>query len=530
MRTKAQGHGDTVSARSDPDRPAPVIRALRWLLVALSVWYIGSYLVVALLRIGYPFELEWMEGAVADHVRRILDGQPLYVAPSIEFVPFIYAPLYFYASAGVARILGFSLLPLRLVSFVSSLVCLGLIYAFVRREAGSRFYGLIAAALFAATYRATGSWFDLARPDSLFLVFLLAGLYLARFGRSALALAAAGFLFALSFHTKQTALFIALPVMAGLLALRRLRSLAFIGVFAVLGVGAIPVLNSIHRGWYNYYVFFLPSHGTLLWQNLWGFWVKDLLLVLPVACALAGVLLFRHCDGLDRGARLFYIFALAGMIAAAWSGRVHRGGYNNALLPAYAALAVLGVTGARVLTHAPETTGPGRRRVTAVVGVALVAQLGLLWYNPAALVPSRQDASAGSELVAALARLPGELFMPHHGYLSELAGKKSYAHQMAICDVLNAGPSEAGDRLGSEIVDAFERRRFGAIVLDHPCMFQEAVLANYQVFSRAFDTDHVFWTRSGARTRPELILVPRTDVRPFPAADMNRRPPESRAE
>lgn len=520
----------SVIAPPDPVRPAAFAGALRWLLVVLSAWYLGSYLTVALLRVGYPFELEWMEGTIADHVRRILDGQPLYVPPSLEFVPFIYAPLYFYASAGLAKVIGFSLLPLRLVSFIASLACLALSYAFVRRETGSRFYGLVAAALFAATFRVSGAWLDLARPDSLFLALLLAGLYLARFGSSALALATGGLLFALSFHAKQTALFIVLPVMAGLLALRRLRALPFIGTFTVLGLGAMPVLNSIHHGWYNYYVFFLPAHGTLITPFLWKFWLNDLLLTVPVAGTLAAVWLVRQRDGIDRRARSFYSFALAGVIAAAWSGRLHHGGYSNALLPACAAFAALGATGAWVLARELKTTKPAGGRVTAVVYVALIFQFGRLWYNPATLVPSREDARAGKELVAALAGLPGELFMPHHGYLPTLAGKQSYAHQMAICDVLNAGPSQAGGALVSEIVDAFERRRFGAIVLDHPCMFQDAVLANYDVRSRTFNNADVFWTRSGARTRPELILVPRTDVPPFPAADTNRRPPESRAE
>jgi hypothetical protein len=139
-----------------------VAGVLKWLLAGASVWYIGSYLAVALLRIGYPFELEWMEGAVANHVLRVLNGQPLYASPSIDFVPFIYAPFYFYVSAGFATVLGFSLFPLRLVSFLSSLACFAIIYAFVRRETGSRFFGLLSAALFAATFRAAGAWLDVA--------------------------------------------------------------------------------------------------------------------------------------------------------------------------------------------------------------------------------------------------------------------------------------------------------------------------------------------------------------------------------
>ena len=436
---------------------------------------LGSYLVVALLRMGYPFELEWMEGAVANHVLRILSGRPLYVAPSVEFVPFIYAPFYFFVSAGFAKVLGFSLFPLRLVSFLPSLACFATIYAFVRRETGSRFFGLVSAALFAATFRAAGVWLDIARPDSLFLALSLAGLYLARFGDSRLGLAAAGLLFALSFHTKQTDPLIALPGMVGSLVMHRSRSLPLIGTFSVLAGGAIPVLNSIYHGWHNYYVFNLPSHQPLIEPVLLRFWTKDLLPTVPVACVLAVVLLARRRTGSERGVRFFHLLAGAGMVAAAWSGRLHRGGFSNALLPAYAGLAILCVVGAWALAPPPDTPSPGHRTATAAVYLACIVQFGLLWYKPAAQIPSRQDARAGKELVATLAGFPGEVFMPQHGYLLELAGKRSFAHQMAICDVLNASPSETGNRLLSEIAQAIRQHRFSAIVLDYPFILQEVV-------------------------------------------------------
>jgi 4-amino-4-deoxy-L-arabinose transferase-like glycosyltransferase len=506
------------------DRVSGVAGALKWLLVGTSAWYIGTYVVVALLRIGYPFELEWMEGAVANHVLRILNGLPLYVSPSVDFVPFIYAPFYFYVSAGFARVLGFSLLPLRLVSFLSSLACLAIIYAFVRRETGSRFFALVSAALFAATFRAAGAWLDIARADSLFLALSLAALYQARFSKSGLGLAAAGALFALAFHTKQTALFIALPAMAWSLATHRSRSLPLIAAFVALAAGAVPVLNYVYHGWYKYYVLDLPSHQPLLATALLPFWTRDLFATVPVAFGLAVVLLARRRPDSERRARFFYLLAGAGLVAAAWFGRLHRGGYDNALLPAYAGLAVLGAICAWALTQTRSAPGPGQKTLTIAVYAACIVQLGLLWYDPVAQIPSRQDAQAGKELVATLAGFPGEVFMPHHGYLSELAGKRSFAHQMAICDVLNAGPSEVGNRLMSEIAQAIEQHRFSAIVLDHPFLLQDVVLTHYRLQSRAFSSDNVFWPRTGVRTRPEVILVPRTGSEPSPAAGTNSRP------
>jgi hypothetical protein len=66
-----------------------VARVLEFGLGAAAVGYLAVYVAIALLRIRYPFDLEWMEGALIDHVRRIVDGQPIYVGPSLDFIPFL---------------------------------------------------------------------------------------------------------------------------------------------------------------------------------------------------------------------------------------------------------------------------------------------------------------------------------------------------------------------------------------------------------------------------------------------------------
>ena len=114
---------------------------LTYALVVGALAFVAVYLFVATARMGYPYELEWMESGLVDGVGRILDGAPLYVEPSVEFIPFAYPPLYHWLSAAVASITGLSYLPLRLVSLLSSLGSLLLIHALVRRETGARLAG-----------------------------------------------------------------------------------------------------------------------------------------------------------------------------------------------------------------------------------------------------------------------------------------------------------------------------------------------------------------------------------------------------
>ena len=111
---------------------------LRWAVFALALAFLALYFAIAPARIGYPFELEWMEGACVDHVRRVLAGRPLYVVPSLDFVPFVYPPLYFWVSAVAAKLIGVGFLPLRLVSFLSSLGCFAIIFPMVRRPSNLR--------------------------------------------------------------------------------------------------------------------------------------------------------------------------------------------------------------------------------------------------------------------------------------------------------------------------------------------------------------------------------------------------------
>jgi hypothetical protein len=102
-------------------------------------------------------------------------------------------------SACLASVIGVGFFPLRLVSFLASLGCFAILFAFVRKETNSMALGLLSAGLFAATFRVGGAWLDIARVDSLFLLFLLSSLFALRFWHSAKGLISAALLISLSF-------------------------------------------------------------------------------------------------------------------------------------------------------------------------------------------------------------------------------------------------------------------------------------------------------------------------------------------
>src|ERR1017187_6704606 len=108
----------------------------------IAVYCLGGlytllFLAAAGMRLVYPYEIEWNEGAVLDHAIRVLDGKPIYTAPSLDFSAFVYTPLYYYVTAIVMSISGVGLYAGRLVSIISILITAWLIGRIVWRETSS---------------------------------------------------------------------------------------------------------------------------------------------------------------------------------------------------------------------------------------------------------------------------------------------------------------------------------------------------------------------------------------------------------
>ena len=83
------------------ETPSPFLNGLagRWLRAAevgLAAAFLALYAYTAIRRVSFPFDLNWGEGAFVDHVVRLVKRQQLYVAPSINFTPFVYTPGYCY--------------------------------------------------------------------------------------------------------------------------------------------------------------------------------------------------------------------------------------------------------------------------------------------------------------------------------------------------------------------------------------------------------------------------------------------------
>jgi hypothetical protein len=498
---KRAGNTKVISVDSEPTHPIVL------LLLTAAVVYLALLFIVFIMRAAYPFELEWMEGGAVDHVARVLNGQLIYVKPTIEFVPYIYTPLYYYVSALVAQVTGIGFLPLRMVSLLSTIGILAVLFQFARRETGNWRYGLIAAGIYAAAFKCCGAWYDVGRADSLFVFLLISGVYKLRYSQATRDFIIAAVVLWLAFLAKQTAAMATVPLLIGTLYWHRKRALSFLLSYGVLIAASVILLDLVHDSWFSYYIFKLPGmHKNDASQYL-GFWVHDIARALPVTFLLScgTIALFWRAN--QRPLSVFYASLLLGCLGTSWSSRFHAGGYDNALMPLCAILALLAVIVPVGLVRIKQVKSTNAL-TTVALPLALLIQFGLLWYNPISQIPTSVAKSSGEAIIQTISKFPGDLYMPYHGYLPTLAGKEPYAQQMALKYLVQAD-TVLGTKLTASLDSAFTSRRFALVILDSPSP-DPALNQAYIEYRDMPDAVMTFWPLTGMPTRPRFWYVPRS--------------------
>ncbi len=475
----------------------------KYAVAGCALAYILVYIFLGINHILYPFEIEVTEGQSVEQVRVLLSGHQFYAEPTLEFTPFIYTPFYYYVSAMVASVTGISFVPVRLVSFLSSLGCIFLIFLITKKQSQSKFAGIIAAGLYAATYEASGVWMDIARVDSLFLFLLLLTIYALRFGKTWKSEIIAGVLLSLCFQTKQTAAVIAIPLFAYDIIANKRRSVYFIGTAIALSGIAIILLNHFSDGWFSVYLL-MPFQHEVEQRFYLDFWKYDIGAVF-ISCVFS---LYYLGSQRLKLAKNFFSYAAIGMMAASWASRLHRGGWNNALFPAYAIIAILCGLGIAKLLHESDTN----RKMA--VYLMIFIQFAVLLYNPHNYIPAAGSVETGQKFTNLLASIPDPVFVPNHPYLLSQLGKQSNAHALTIWDFFRTKDKTEGNRLQEELVATLREKKYNAIILDNELFslnqgwFTDAVNKYYIKNGTVIINETGFWEVSGVKARPQDIYVP----------------------
>jgi hypothetical protein len=496
-------------------------------------------------RAAFPLDLEWMEGGVLLHAQRIAQGKGIYVEPTLDFIPFLYTPLYPALLALLSFVLPLGYLLGRLVSIAAFTIALALVVATSLGESRDRrgrvlaaLAGLGGAGAIAASFAFTGYFYDLVRADSLLLVLEALALWLALRGQGGKSAALAGLLIALGFFAKQTASIMGVGLGLGLLAANFRRGLVYGLTAAATLAAGIGLLVKTSGGWFWTYIFKLhQSHAfrkeaitdialPFTRQYAWPLFLalllaiaglalsrklrrSDAILLLAAACGEVSALVGFGTQWADLNAFIPAIFfpAFATAVLAARLFDVALSGRRWGAMMVAAAVALL--LGSQSLHTATPTPGHGRDKAPTFTG----------WPRPSraltalsSAVPSAQDRVAADRLLEELRALPEPLFIPFHTYYAVLVGKRPFVHRMGVRDVEAALGHPKG--LDQAIAD----QHFAAIVLDwksYPGEWPNLDRRYHKIhdFAEGVDSVRMF---AGAQTSPATLLVPTRDPPAIP--------------
>lgn len=442
------------------------LRLCELLLAVLAAIPILLFLIAAIHRLHYPYLLEQLEGSMLLAAERVARGLPIYIRPNFTFIPYMYAPAYYYVSGWMVRWLGASFFPLRLLSLASTCASLAVIYIFVFSEtAGTlrrrHLASLAGAAVYAAMYPWTREWFDLARLDSFYILLLLLALLCTRRLHPVLAAAA----WTLAFLAKQTIL----PL--GLIMLcwdwkRPRRMLLGTGSLLLMAAVATRLMDHATHGWFWFYAFTVPHANTdILLRPLVLFLPSQVLAPFGIALLVTALAWNRSAADWGDSVKTFYLLAAFGTLGLCWFLMGHAGATNNTAMPFYAAFAVIfGISFGRLDAWLAKKAGREAARIVllAAVGLQLISWV----YSPHDKIPQPWVVESHEALSAWMRSLPGDVFVPASPYEAVRAGKNWHPDVAALHDALQAGDPKTDRPLLAEIKMEIDEERFDAIVLD----------------------------------------------------------------
>ncbi len=500
-------------------------RALRAVLWLLSLAGIGSFLFVTLRRIGYPLELDYIEGVILDHVVRLSEGKPIYVEPSLEFIPLAYMPLFTTVSSWLARAFGPDFWQPRLVLLLSSLGVAALAFLVVRRETRSTTHALAGAAIYLFGLGIAGGHYDVARPDSFMLFLAMAGLTVLRLTTSARGAAAAGLLLATAFFAKQHAAWLALAALAHVAVNDRKRLLPF--AVAVVGgcAGGYALLSAWLGPWFTFYTWDVPTGWSQVSPGRLQTYLGDRLVGTMGPLAFAAVLSLFVLERPWHGPAGLWTWTGLGALCTGVMATLDPGSFQHTFIPTIVALAVAGPIFVDRLSRRMADTGflpPARAE--ALGTLLLCLQFLPLVYDVGEQAPRPRAREAREAFVRRLREIPGPVLVLYHGFYGWLAGKGTTFHHLALVDLVRA----KGNRMLREDPRCFDRLldplRAGpgrpTIVTDYPLDGSGPLFASlapsYELVDNLGWLSDVLEPVTGAANAPTWIYRPR-EPGPVPA-------------
>jgi hypothetical protein len=494
-----------------------VFSALVWMVkllcAAMSLAFIGLFILLAFKRITVPVQLNMLEGAMVEYMRHFAQGGKIYAAPTSEYVPMFYGPLYIIVYATVMKWFGFSFFTGRALSILFTLGALAVIGVWIRKRTGSWFYALLGAGLYSGFYYLTGFYYDTLRTDSLLAFLLVLGVFLSFETKGLPGGLAAGIVLAAAFFTKQHTVAWVAAIAAGYFwSGERHKAFWLLGAFSVpVIIGLTIVFKTCgYPAWFCLFealTKYTPySAGS--WISIWFVRVLQ-----GAPAVLAAGLLLPFISG-RQGEKKLWTMLLPAVILLSIMHSALIGASVNSLMPLFVVLA----PAAAIALHYCDSL-IDREKVsdihkaaarTTVYGV-VIAQLLLLLYKPSWAVIPPHYIQEEEALVAYLKGIEGDVYIPYFPHLLRAAGKKMYANYSFVNNMCPTGiRSPYYDSITSEFESLLADNRFAAVLTEESVPFNAGLRKYYRLIARRPQNEIIDWAelRRSTEMKPGYLFIP----------------------
>jgi hypothetical protein len=496
------------------DRAVAVVRGL---VAAIGAITFALFAYVALCRFRYPIDAEWLTGAVREGVGRVARGQPLYVAPSDGFIPFVYPPLYYWACAVFARVMPV-FVACKVVSVASTVALAWAIWKVARALGATRYWAFAGVLLHFGAFAMTLMFYDLERVDAFAAAVVALAVVALVTGEDRRRTAVSGLLLGLAFFAKQPHILSLVAACGALwLAGEKKRAMTVGAIGGATFLALFAYLEITTHGWFRYYCVTLPGvHGIdpkvvssffiVDWPKGFAIVAASLALGAPLA---ASVVTKREAPaGWSWQHVLVSAIVLATMLEA-FLLRAHRGGWSNVII----AWTPFGCMAAAIVASRLEARAAGTD-VARTVSLLLLAGVGfeLLGgvFDPNDAAPDADDLAERTRFIAFVRDLEqkGDVVVTTSGDVTA----RAHFQMAALYDILRAGRP-----LPTDLADNLRTQKYAAIVVAAPHELQcdektcddafVTMASHYFVAARREEREHS--GMAGFDARPRWVMRPR---------------------
>ena len=434
------------------------------------------------------------------HGARVASGEPLYVLPTADFIPFIYPPLYPWLMGALSSLgvpLGYPLG--RGISVAGVLVATVVLVLALRKEKIGWGLSLGGGALFLSTYDSGGAFFDLVRNDGLQIGLVASAMLSVRTGWLRLG----GVLLTAAFLTKHTAALYGVVALWWLIQHQGWSAARRFCLFSVAPALAFTAgLTWASDGLFLTYILEVPSSHPFVAERFFLTAPKELLMAMPFTAAAIGLVAVHARRAVSSGHRFWLAVGLMAVFLSALM-RGHHGGYLNVLIPGLWIMALWSVLAIEhVRTRWPQA---GVLMLTA----ALVCWQ--LWDGRWAMgryLPTAEDRAAGDRVVAQLSEVDGPILAPWQPWMPVAAGKEPSIALIALWDIDHKGGPLHED--AQIIAQSIAGHRWGAVMTARGKL-KRGLSKHYETTQFDRPKGRALYPKTGWRVRPHRLWVPKTD-------------------